>query len=88
MLCSASYENLRLPNKGQIENQHKKIMEATQNLVELTEKTIQASSTFEGLRYQKQVNFLHQILREESARIEAMHRQWDIVDAIGMERSN
>lgn len=54
----------------------------------LTDEAIESSSTFSELRYRHQVNLLHQILREESARIEALHRQWDIVDAIGMERPN
>lgn len=88
MLCFASRGNLELPNKGQIENQHKKIMEATQNLVELTEKTIQASSTFEGLRYQKQVNFLHQILREVAPELQAMRARWQIIDEIGMDSNS
>jgi hypothetical protein len=63
-------------------------MEATQNLVELTEESIQASSTFAELRYNHAVNFLHSILREESAKLQAMRDRWAIIDAIGMDNEN
>ena len=75
------------PIKGKQKTNTKKIMEATIQ-TNLTDEAIESSSTFAELRYRHQVNFLHSILREESAKLQAMRDRWAIIDAIGMDSNS